>query len=86
MNPPNRLDRRDAVAAEVVVAGRQGERQSIEDEVAGFQAVGLGGDLVDPVCDPHLPLEVARLALLVDEQADDGRAVLPCQLEDPVEP
>ena len=35
--------------------------------------------------DPHLPLDVAGLALLVDEQADDGGAVLPGQREHPVE-
>ena len=32
----------------------------------GFEAVALDGDVVDAVRDPHLPLDVAGLALLVD--------------------
>ena len=41
--------------------------------------------LIDAVRDAHLPLDVAGLALLVDEQADDRGAVLARQLHDPVE-
>ena len=74
------------VAAEVVVAGRQREGQGVEDEVARLEAVAVGGEVVDAVGDPHLPLDVAGLALLVDEQADDRRAVLAGELEDAVEP
>ena len=77
LDAPDGLDGGDAVAAEVVVAGRQRERQGVEDQVARLEAVARGGDVVDAMRDPHLPLEVAGLALLVDEQADDRGAVLP---------
>jgi hypothetical protein len=40
---------------------------------------------MDAVRDAQLPLDVACLAFLVDEQADDGGAVLLGQLEDLVE-
>ena len=45
-------------------------------EVCRLEAVALDGEVGDAVGDPHLPLDVAGLALLVDEQADDGCAVL----------
>ena len=85
LDPPDRLDRVDRVAAQVVVARRQRERQRVEDQVARRQAVALGGDLVDAVGDLHLPLDVAGLAALVDQQADHGRAVLAGQRHHPVE-
>ena len=73
------------VAAQVVVAGRQRERQRVEDQVARVEAVALRREVVDAVRDAHLPLDVARLALLVDEQADDGGAVLAREREHAVE-
>ena len=85
LDPPDRLDRVDRVAAQVVVAGRQRERERVEDQVARRQAVALDGDLVDAVGDLHLPLDVAGLAALVDEQADDRRAVLAGERHHPVE-
>ena len=48
---------------------RQREGQRVEDQVLGLQAVALDGQVVDAVRDTHLPLDVAGLALLVDEQA-----------------
>ena len=46
----------------------------------------MRGQVVDAVGDTQLPLDVAGLALLVDEHADNGRAVLTRQLEHAVEP
>jgi hypothetical protein len=53
-------------SAALVVAGGQREGERVEDEVAGLEAVALGGQVVDAVRDPQLPLDVAGLALLVD--------------------
>ena len=80
------LHRLDGVAAEVVVAGRQREGERVEDEVGRFEAVGVHREVGDAVGHPHLPLDVAGLALLVDEQADHRRAVGLGQREDAVEP
>jgi hypothetical protein len=85
LDAADRLDRVDGVAAEVVVAGRQRERERIEDEVARLEAVAVDREVVDAVRDAHLPLDVARLALFVDQQADDRGAVLTGELEHLVE-
>jgi hypothetical protein len=85
LDAPDRLDRVHGVAAQVLVAGRQGEGQGVEDEVARRQPVAGGGQVVDAVGDPQLPLDVAGLAILVDEQADDGGPVLAGQPAHPVE-
>ena len=53
-----------------------GKVERVEDEVAGLEAVAVDGEVVDAVGDAHLPLDVAGLALLVDEQADHRGAVL----------
>ena len=80
------LDRGDGVAAQVVVAGGQREGQGVEDEVLRLHAVALGGECEQAVGHPHLPVDVAGLALLVDEQAHHGGAVLPGHAEHPVGP
>ena len=85
LDAADRLDRVDGVLAQVVVARRQGERQRVEDQIARGQAVALRGDLVDAVGHLHLPLDVASLAALVDQQADDGRAVLASERHHSVE-
>ena len=54
-------------------------------QVLGLEPVALDGEVVDAVGDPQLPLDVAGLAHLVDEQADDRGAVLLGQAEHPVE-
>ena len=86
LDPADRLDRGDGVAAQVVVARRERERQRVEDQVARLQPVALGGDLGDAVGDLHLPLDVAGLAALVDEQADHGSAVVAGEREHAVQP
>ena len=42
------------------------EREGVEDEVGGLEAVALDREVVDALGDPQLPLGVAGLALLVD--------------------
>ncbi len=79
------LEGLDGVAAQVVVARGEREGEGVEDEVGRLEAVAVHGQVVDAMGDAHLPLDVAGLALLVDEQADDGGAVLLGQLEHPVE-
>ncbi len=84
LDPPDRLHRLHGVAPQVVVAGGQGEREGVEDQVAVRQPVALGGDLGDAVGDLHLPLDVACLTALVDQQADHRRAVVAGEGEHPV--
>ena len=85
LDAPDRLDRGHRVAAQVVVAGGQREGEGVEDQVGRFQAVALDRQVVDAAGDPELPLDVAGLALLVDQQADHRRAVGAGQGHDPVE-
>ena len=74
------------VLAEVLVARGEREGEGVEDEVGLLEAVGVHGQVDDAPGHPHLPLDVAGLALLVDQQADHRRAVVTGQGEDPVEP
>ncbi len=76
LDPADRLDGRDRVTAQVVVTRRQRERQGVEDQIARVQPIARRREVVDAVCDLHLPLDVTRLAALVDQQADDRGAVL----------
>ena len=62
-----------------------GNVERVEDEIGGRQPVALDGDVVDAVGDLHLPLDVAGLAALVDQQADHRRAVLAGQRHHAVE-
>ena len=86
LDAPDGLDRLHRVAAEVVVAGRERERERVEDQVGRFQAVALDGDVVDAARDPQLPVGRARLPFLVDGQADDGGAVFAREPEHPIHP
>ena len=76
LDAADRFDRLHRVAAEVVVAGRQRERERVEDEVGGLDPVALLRDVVDALGDAQLPVGGARLTFLVDREADDRRAVL----------
>jgi hypothetical protein len=86
LDAADRLDRLHAVAAEVLRAGAEGERERVEDEVGAVDPVLLRRDVVDAVRDAQLPVGVASLTFLVDREADDGRAVLAREGEDPVHP
>ncbi len=81
----DRLQRRHCIAPQRLIAGGEGKGEGVEDQVAGLQVVAADGEVVDSMSDPHLPLEVARLTVLIDEQADHGRSVLLRQAHDPVE-
>ena len=82
---PDGLDRLDAVTPEFVLARPEREGQHVEDQVGRVDAVLLGGERVDALADAQLPIGVTGLALFVDREADDGRAVFTRQAEDAVE-
>ena len=84
-DPPDGLDGGQAVFAQVVAAGGQRERQSVEDQVGRGQAVALHCQAVESVGHPHLPLQVPGLAFLIDEQAHHRGAVLAGQRQHPVQ-
>lgn len=85
LDAANRVDRGHGVLAQVVVAGGQREGERIEDQVGGLQPVAVDRQVVDAVGDRHLPVDIAGLAFLVDQQADHCGAVLTGQLHHPVE-
>ncbi len=63
-------------SAALLDAGRERERDAVEDEVGRLDAVALDREVVDAARDRELPVGGARLALFVDGQADDRGAVL----------
>ena len=73
---PDPLDGLDPVAPALLHAGRQRQRQGVEEEVLGFEPVALHRDVADGPRRPQLPLGRAGLALLVDAGAHDGGAEL----------
>ena len=78
----DRLDRLDAVAARLLLAGGDGEGERVDDDVGRAHAP-LPGDVGDqPGRDVGLLPRGPRLALFVDGQGDDGGAVLADQLHD----
>ncbi len=86
LDPPDRFDRLHRVAAQSVVPGAQRERERIEDEIARLEAVPVDGEIVETVRHPQFPVDVSRLSLLVDQEADDRRTVFPGQPEHPIGP
>ncbi len=85
LDAADRLDRLHAVAAEVLLTRAQREREHVEDEVGGLEPVLVDGEIVDAPAHAELPVGGARLALLVDREADHRGAVLPREREHPVE-
>ena len=81
LDASNRFDGVKGVAAQVVIARRQRERQSVEDQIARIESVTLGSDVMESVSDLHLPFDVSRLAAFVDEETDHGGAVIASQGE-----
>ena len=73
LDPPDRLEGGHGVAPQVLLARPEREGESVEDEVLGGQAVLVDGQVVDAVGDAQLPVDVAGLALLVDQQGDQRR-------------
>ncbi len=71
----HRLQRLDAGGAIVFLAGRDGQRQRVEDQIAGTNAVLVHRQIEDALGDGQLLLPGQRHAVFVDGQRDDGRAV-----------
>ncbi len=84
LDPLDGLDGLDTVPSQVFLAGAERECESVEHEVGGLDAVLLGGELVDPLGHPNLPVGRAGLALFVDREAHDRCAVLTRQAQDTV--
>ena len=72
---PDALDGVDRAALVLLVAGRQRERQNVEQQLPRLKAV-FQGPLIDPLRDLQLPLARERHALLVDGHRDGAGAVL----------
>ena len=83
--PSDRLDGLDAVASEVFGARTERERQHVEDEVSGLDAVAFDRQVVDAFAHLQLPVGGAGLALFVDGETDHRGAVLTCQRHHAVE-
>ena len=66
----------NAVFTQVLVTGTNREGQGIKDEVACVKPVALGGNVVKSMCNFHLPLNIACLATFVNEQANNGCAIV----------
>ena len=59
LDAPDRLDRLDPVAAQILLPGAERERQRVEDEVGRIEAVLVDGDVVDALAHPDLPVHGA---------------------------
>ena len=86
LDPPDPFDRLDAVAAGLLHAGREGERERVEQEALRREAVAFHCQIVDRLGGAELPIGRAGLALLVDRRADDRCAVLVRERKESVEP
>ncbi len=83
--PSDRLDGLDAVAAEVFGARTEREREHVEDEVGGLDAVAFDRQVVDALAHLQLPVGGAGLALFVDGETDHCGPVLARQRHHAVE-
>ena len=81
-DPLDRLDRR---GPPLLVAGGQRERQAVEDQRLGIEAVLVAAQLLDPLGDLELALRGLGHPDLVDRQRDQRRAVGLGQRDDAVE-
>ena len=72
---PDRVERLHGVAAQVLLAAREGKGEAVEEEVTGLHAVAIDREVVDPVGDAQLPFGGACLAGLVDRQGDGSGPV-----------
>ena len=82
----DRLDRLDAVAAALLHAGRERQRQGVEEEVLVGEPVAPDGEVTDRAGRGELPLGGTGLAVLVDAGADHGGAVLGGEGQERIEP
>src|ERR1035437_5888443 len=66
-------------------AGRERQRECVDEDVRGVEAVALDGELGDVARGADLPLRGTRLALLIDAGRHDRRAELGREGEEAVE-
>ena len=81
-DPRDRLHRR---RPPLLIAGREREREAVEDQQLGVEAVLLAAQVADPLGDLDLALGGLRHPDLVDRQRDQRRAVRERQRHDAVE-
>ncbi len=82
---PDRLDGLDGIPAGLLLPGRDGKGEGVHDDVVDPHAPDADQRVDQAGSDAHLVLGGARLALLVDGEGDDRRAVLLDQGHDPAE-
>ncbi len=82
LDPADRLDGLDPVAAGLLLAGGDREGEAVHEDVLRGDAVVVAQVGDQAVGDAQLPVRGARLALLVDGQGDDRRPVLLDQRDD----
>ena len=80
------LDGLDPVAARLLHPSRQRERQRVEHEVFGGEAIALDGQVVDGGGGTELPFGGAGLTLFVDTGGHHCRAELARQAQEQIEP
>ena len=78
-------DRLDGRGPPLLIAGRQREREAVEDQQLGVEAVLLAAQVADALGDLDLALGGLRHPDLVDRQRDQRRAVRERERHDAVE-
>ena len=73
LHPPDRLERRHRVAPQILLPAPQRERKHVEQQVARLHPVPPHRQVVDAVRHAQLPVDRARLPLLVDHQCHRRR-------------
>ena len=85
LDPPDRLDRLDAVASAFFHARRQGQSERVEEQVGRLEAIAPDGEVMDRPGGTQLPVGCAGLAFCVDAGADDSGPVVAGQREEAIE-
>ncbi len=86
LDASNRFDGLDAVATRLDHAGRERQRQGIDEDVLRAQSVAVDREVGDGARRANLPFGRAGLTLFVDARGDDGRTKLSGQRQEAVEP
>ncbi len=79
--PFDRLQRPQAELAVVLVAGADGEGQRVEHQIGRGQAMTVAGEVMQPMRNRELALDLLGHALLVDGERDDRGAEAAGKLE-----
>ncbi len=85
LHQPDALDRFHGGAAQLGLAGSNGEGQHVEDQRLGRHAILVLRDLRDALCHLQLALGGVGHALLVDRHRYGGRAIARHQRHHPVD-